>query len=125
MTAARIAIAVCGILLPYLARVPGGMTWLSQYTDTGLGGFALLGAFNAIAWGSMLSLSKKFRRPVSLLFPCVPGFAFLAWAHHNVDLSADPQAAIAIVLIPLLALLPIALGGFLGSFFDRFSARYR
>jgi hypothetical protein len=121
MTAARIAIAILGILFPYIARLPGGTAWVSQYTGNGVGAFMLLGAFNAVAWGSMIALSFLFRRPASLLFPCVAGFTFLAWAHYKLDLAADAQAAVALVFIPVFALLPIAVGGVFGYFFDRFT----
>lgn len=123
MTTARIAIAIVGILLPYIARLPGGTAWVSQYSGNGVGAFILLGAFNAIAWGSMVALSFLYHRPASLLFPCVAGFAFLAWAHYNLDLAADAQAAVALVFIPVFALLPIAVGGVLGYFFDRYATR--
>lgn len=123
MTAARIAIVILGILFPYIARLPGGTAWVSHYTGQGVGAFILLGAFNAIAWGSMIALSFLYQRRASLLFPCVAGFAFLAWAHYNLDLAADAQAAVALVFIPVFALLPIAVGGIIGYFFDRYTTR--
>lgn len=125
MTTSRIAIAIFGILFPYLARVPGGTAWVEQYTDKGASAFLLLGAFNAIAWGSMIALSFLFHRPVSLLFPCCAGFAFLGWAHFNLDLAADAQAAVALVFIPVFALLPIAVGGAFGYGLDRYLERHK
>jgi len=123
MLATRILIAVVGILFPYLARLPGGTAWMGQYTSGGVAGFLLLGAFNTIAWGSMLALSFLFYRPASLLFPCLAGFAFLGWAHYSLDLAADAQAAIALVFIPVFALVPIAIGGALGYPLDRYLVR--
>ena len=120
MHKARVMIVVIGIVLPYLARVPQGAEWLGQYTNTGFGGWLFFSALNAIAWGCLLTLSFNYQRPVSLLAPCILGFGFLAWAHGTqVDLNADPQAAIALVIVPVCALGPIAIGGILGYFVDR------
>ncbi|WP_404296403.1 hypothetical protein [Halomonas sp.] len=119
MRKARLIIVVVGIVLPYLARVPRGSEWLGQYTDTGFVGWLFFGALNAIAWGCILALSFKYERPVSLLAPCILGFGFLAWAHGTLDLSANPNAAIALVIIPVYALVPVAVGGIFGYIVDR------
>lgn len=119
MNATRLSVAVVGILLPYLVRIPGGAAWVEQYTDVGWRGFWLFGAFNAIAWGSIVALSFLFHRPGPLLIPCVLGFGFLAWAHNEVDLASDAQAALALLVIPIVALAPIVLGGVLGYVLDR------
>lgn len=123
MLNARIAIALSGILIPYVARLPRGITWLQQYLDVGLGGFLFFGGFNAIAWGAILALGSLYKRPASLLVPSLFGFAFLAWAHYSLDLAADAQAAIALVFIPVYALLPIAVGGLIGYGVDRYLRR--
>jgi hypothetical protein len=115
----RIIVAIVGILLPYVVRIPRGAAWVEQYTDVSLGGFLFIGAFNAIAWGSIIALSFLYRRPALLLLPCVAGFAFLGWAHYTLDLASDAQAAIALDFIPVYALLPIALGGAIGYVLDR------
>lgn len=119
MRKARFIIAVVGSVLPFFSRLPQGSEWLAQYTDTGFGGWMFLSVSNAIAWGCILAVSSKYERPVSLLVPCVLGFGFLAWAHGTLDLSADPQAAIALVIIPIYALVPIVVGGKLGYVLDR------
>lgn len=119
MQKARFIIIILGILLPYLARLPGGIEWLQQYTDISIGGWLFFGAFNAIAWGSILAISFKYKRPLSLIAPCLLGFGFLAWAHYTVDLAADAQAAIALIFIPIFALLPIAIGGIVGYWIDQ------
>lgn len=123
MLKARIAIALIGILLPYAARLPRGFNWVAQYLDVGLGGFVFFGGFNAIAWGAILALGFLYKRPASLLVPSLFGFAFLAWAHYSLDLAADAQAAIALVFIPIYALLPIAVGGLIGYGVDRYLRR--
>lgn len=119
MIATRILIVIVGIVLPYAARLPRGTEWVGQYTGTGLNGFLMLEAFNAIAWGSLLGLTFLIRRPIAMLAPCLLGFGFLAWTHATLDLAADAQAGIGIVLIPIYALAPIAVGGVIGLVLDR------
>ena len=119
MRGARVLVACVGITLPYIARLPSGIDWLKQYTDSGAGGWLLLGAFNAVAWVAILSASFAYQRTVSLLAPAILGFGFLAWAHSTLDLRADAQAAIALVFIPIYALLPIAMGAAIGYAVDR------
>lgn len=119
MRTARFLVILVGLALPYAARLPRGAQWLAQYTDTAIGGWLFLGAFNAIAWGALLGISFLYRRPISLLVPCAFGFGALAWAHATLDLRADAQSALALIFIPIYALLPIAVGGALGYVLDR------
>lgn len=121
---ARFIVVLVGVLLPYAARLPRGIEWLRQYTDTSPGGWLFLAAFNAIAWVAMLAISFTYRRPASLIAPCLLGFGFLAWAHATLDLTADAQAAIALVVIPIYALIPIAVGGIVGYAIDRKMRRH-
>lgn len=123
MLRARLLVAIAGILLPYLARLPRGLDFLRQYTDAGLEANLSLGAFNAVAWGALIAVSFLFRRPATLLIPCLPGFGFLAWGHFNLDLAADAQAGVALVFLPLYALAPIAVGAVLGYAWDRRSRK--
>ncbi|MEI9961154.1 MAG: hypothetical protein WDM76_08540 [Limisphaerales bacterium] len=104
----RIAIIVIGILLPYLARIPRGYGWLAQYFSNdsflvNFGGALFLGAFNAIAWGSILYVSFRYKHPVSMLFPAIFGFGFLAFCHFNLDLASSSTAAVALAFIPIYA----------------------
>lgn len=124
MNIARIIVAVVGIFLPYLVRLPRGLDWVGQYTNTGLFGFMIFGAFNAIAWGSIIGVSFLYRRVVSLLFPAVFGFGFLAWEHYSLDLRADAQAAIALVFIPIISLVFVMVGGLCGGVADRYLRRH-
>lgn len=120
MLTIRIAIVIFGILLPYLARIPGGSSWLQQYTGNGIGGFLFFGAFNAIAWGAILSFTFLYKHKPPIIVPVLFGFAPLAWVHGTYDLSSDAQAAIGLVFIPIYALAPIAVGGFIGYLIDRY-----
>lgn len=119
MAQARWAVVAVGLVLPYLARLPGGLDWLAQYTAGGLGGALLLSGFNAIAWGAIVAISVAYRHAASVLAPALAGFVPLAWAHASLDLASDAQAAIALVFIPVYALLPIAVGGVVGGVIDR------
>jgi hypothetical protein len=124
MRNARFILVLVGVLLPYAARLPYGVEWLRQYTDESLGGWLFFAAFNAIAWGAILAISFMYRRPASLVAPGLLGFGFLAWAHAALDLRADAQAALALVFIPIFALVPIAAGGAIGYIVDRRLRRY-
>ena len=123
MRKVHFAVIVFGILLPYLARVPRGLSWLNEYTSLGIAAFLMIEAFNAISWGSIVLLSFWYQRPASILFPVVFGFSYLAWAHFSLDLKSDAQAGIALFIIPIYALLPILIGALIGYFFDRRSRR--
>src|SRR4051812_17640044 len=97
MRNARIAIAVVGIILPYLARLPYGMDWLRQYSEVSIFGYLFFAAFNAVGWGGILAFSYVYKRPIYLIFPALFGFTFLALAHSWIDLSADAQSALLLV----------------------------
>src|SRR6476659_3659337 len=104
MSRARVAIAAVGILMPYLARIPGtlsrGSSWLTSYLGGGIGGFLFFGGFKAIVWRTLIGLSYLVRKPSPLIVPSVAGFGFLAYAHAHLDLASDAQAAVALVFIP-------------------------
>ncbi|MET0254656.1 MAG: hypothetical protein ABWZ85_06490 [Luteibacter sp.] len=123
MRNARFMVVLVGVLLPYAVRLPGGLAWLQQYTDQDLDGWLYFLGFNAIAWGAILAISFLYRRPVSLIAPCLLGFGCLAWAHASLDLRADALAGIAIMFIPIYTLVPIVIGGAVGYFIDRKSRR--
>jgi hypothetical protein len=123
MRKAQITTALIGILPPYAARLPRGTAWLWQYIDGGLSGFLFISGFNAIAWGAIVALCRLYKRPACIVIPALFGFGFLAWAHSSLDLVADAQAAVALVFIPIYALLPIAVGGMIGYGVDRYLRR--
>lgn len=115
----RIAIVIFGILLPYFARIPGGSSWLNQYTSGGMSSFLFFGSFNAIAWGAILFCTFLYKHKLSAIAPVLFGFVPLALVHGMYDLSSDAQAAIGLIFIPIYALVPIAVGGVIGYLLDR------
>jgi hypothetical protein len=126
MIKSRIAIVVIGILLPYLARLPGavsrGPDWLWSYLGNGLVAALFFGLFNAIAWGAVLKASYSYRNPHSVWFAAVPAFVFLAANHAKLDLSSDAQAALGLLFIPIYSLPLIFFGWLAGKWFDQRTA---
>lgn len=123
MIRARALVITTGVALPYLARLPGVLTrgpdWLWSYFSGGIGALLFFGGLNAICWGTVLAASFSFRNPRAVWFPAVFGFSLPVYFHSSVDLSSDPQAAIALVQIPLLSLPLVFLGWLVGGWFDR------
>jgi hypothetical protein len=123
MKTARILIVVIGILLPYLARLPGtfvnGIDWFTSYFGTGIGAVIFFEVFNAICWGSILGTSFSYRHSCSVWFPAGFGFAFLAVSHAFLDLASSSTAAIALVFIPIYSLPFVLIGWLVGLWFDR------
>ena len=119
----HLKIALVGVLMPYVARLPRGIEWVQQYTNVGLMGNLFLGALNAIPWGCMIAASSVFRDKRLVVFPCAFGFAALAWGHYSLDLKSDSTAAIALVIIPVYATMAVGIGTGLGLAIDWLKAR--
>lgn len=115
----RVLIVVFALVLPYLSRLPGGREWLGQLTQAGWGGFLFLAACSAVVWGGLLLCSWLYRRMSSLWIPALLGYGFLAWVYGSIDLRADAQAALGLLIAPLYSLAPMLLGGLIGWWFDR------
>ena len=93
--------------LPYLCRLYKGLDWMLQYLPDSLGGVLFFGAFNAVAVAPLLlAWFLRKRLPVTwyLTFAAVTGLICLL--HHDYDLAADAQAAIALVIFPFFILVP-------------------
>ena len=120
---ARWTLAVLGIIAPYLARLPGipthGLGWLTSYFGDHWIAPLFFGAFNAVAWVPAVLLTLTYRHPQSVWFPAIGLVGSSLWLHSLVDLSADAQAAIALVVLPFYTLPFTATGWLLGHFYDR------
>lgn len=123
MKRTKILIAISGILLPYLARIPGalikGPVWITTFMDQGVGGFVFLGALNFIFWGSVLLSVTTYRHPRSAWFPVILGFAAPAICYGLVDLRSSSTAVLSMVFIPLYALPLVLIGWLAGLRYDR------
>lgn len=108
----RWAIAVVGVTLPYVAQ--WGQAGWDIYWGSGWQGQLLIGAMGAVLWLPLLGLTWCYRYPLSMLPSALLGFGFALWGHVSVDLSADAQAALALVVIPVWALVPAAVGALMG-----------
>jgi hypothetical protein len=118
MRSARVAVVIVGILVPYAVRLLPGGGGVGPYVQQGLSAILFLGAFNVIAWGSIVACSILYRHPAALLGPALLGFGYVGWGHYTLDLSAGAQAGVAVVFIPVYALPYIAVGAVLGYLFD-------
>ena len=122
MVTARMSIALLGIALPYLARLPGmvlyGPDWLTSYFGSGLGAIVFFGIFNAINWGTIVVGTLAFRSMPAIVVAALIGFAYPLYAHATLDLASDAQAAIALIFIPIYSLPLVGLGWLLGMGVD-------
>jgi hypothetical protein len=123
----RWAIAIAGILTPYLSRIPGtfvhGPGWLTSYFGDTLWAPLFFGAFNAVCWVPAVLATSGYRRASSAWFPAIGALGSSAALHANIDLAADAQAAIALVIIPFYTLPFTGLGWWLGRHWDRRRSR--
>lgn len=123
MHKARIIVIIIGVFVPYLARLPGGMDTLGQYVGAGFLGFLLIEALNSVTWGSILAISFSYKRQALIVFPSLLGFGYLAFQHYSLDLSSNPNAPIALAIIPFYSLVPIGIGGVIGYVIDWYLKR--
>lgn len=107
-----------GVLIPYLARVPRGIDWLADYLDGGFVGFVMLQVFNSIAWGAIIVVGLAFRRKALIWLPAIAGFSYLFYRHNTLDLRSDAQSSLALIFIPIYALLPVVGGAALALLID-------
>lgn len=109
----RWTLVVIGVLLPYVAQLGNGAGW-QMYVDSGWQGNVFLLALGAVLWLPLLGLTCCYRYRSSIWWPAALGLGFAFWAHVSVDLSADAQAGLAVVMIPLLSLVPLSIGALIG-----------
>lgn len=119
----RWIVAILGIAIPYLSRLPGvsehGWSWLTSYFGDTLWAPLFFGAFNAVCWAPVIVGSQLYKIPSSIWYPAVGALASSAVMHSTVDLAADAQAAIALVIIPFLTLPFSATGWIIGYMVER------
>lgn len=112
----RWAVVLVGVGLPYAAQL--GQAGWQTYMDSGWQGQLFMAALGAVLWLPLLALTWLYRYPLSMLPPALLGLGFALWGHASVDLAADAQAALALIFIPLWALVPAAVGALMGAGMD-------
>jgi len=110
MRRARLVVIVVGILLPYLARIPGAPITGSSWFRWGPSRHRVHRCPSGAVPGGILLASFTFRHPSTLWFPAALGFGAVAIGHAFLDLSSSSTAALGLVAIPLLSL-PLVLIG--------------
>ena len=119
MRSRLLGVGLVGLVLPFLARLPGcvtqGSQWLRQYLGSGLSAFLFLEAFNLIALGGALVAAFVVRQRGLWMLPVVAGYAYVAYGHGTLDLKSDAQAAIGLIFIPIYSLPYFAGGGLLAA----------
>ena len=118
----RWTLVLMGVLLPYVAQL-GSDAGLQTYADIGWQGHLFLFAMSAVLWLPLLGLTWLYHHPKCIWWPAVLGLGFAFWAHVSVDLSEDAQAGLAVVMIPVLSLAPLAIGAVIGWALDRRARR--
>lgn len=123
-------IALTGILLPCVVRIPGGIPWVAQlWQEPHLASLAFFHTLNAIGWLPVLLAARIAGQGVWDWPPLVTGDGFLALAYATLDLSADAQAAIAWLFIPLISIpftfAALALGCFLRWLTTNYEIRWK
>lgn len=120
---ARWLIAALGVLTPYLARLPGmffhGPGWLTSYFGDVIWAPLFFGGFNAICWLPAVLATLTYRHARSAWYPAVGALGSSAALHATVDLAADAQAAIVLIVIPFFTLPFTATGWIIGHYADR------
>lgn len=123
MKTARLLIIVVGVLLPFLARIPGalieGKSWFTSYFDGGFGGVAFIIGLHVLCWGSILLATFSYKQTTAVWFPAVFGFAFAGLSHAFLNLNSSSTAALGLVAIPLLSVPVVLIGWLLGLWYQR------
>ncbi|MEZ0223523.1 MAG: hypothetical protein ACAH83_03135 [Alphaproteobacteria bacterium] len=118
----RYSLVIFGLLLPYLARIPGipfkGIDWLTSMAGKGLGSMLFFAAFNTICWGPIYALAGTFKKPRYALFPAAFGFAFPLYAYVTIDLASSSTAAIALIFIPIYSVPLTLIGWMAGKYYE-------
>lgn len=109
---------VIGLLAPFVARflmVPvRGVDWLTVYFQSILAllFISLFSLIPIVAWYIIGDSNKK--KPLAFWFSVAGGLVYLLLAHGFLDLSSGSTAGVALVFIPISALVPIVAGWLLG-----------
>tara|TARA_B100000780_G_scaffold188301_1_gene132340 strand:- start:446 stop:763 length:318 start_codon:yes stop_codon:yes gene_type:complete len=98
-----------------------GLDWFMSYVDTSIGGYLFIGIANAISWGLIIALSQNYKKSTTIIYPALLGFSFVAWGHLTLDLSADAQAALGFLFIPIYSIPFILTGWVIGLIIEKYN----
>ena len=94
--------------IPYACRIWRGLDWVAQYLpdnkDHLISGLIFIGIFASLPAIPLIAafLLRKWI-PVAFFLSIIVATALLGFWHHNYDLASDAQAAIGLVIIPIMA----------------------
>jgi hypothetical protein len=94
--------------IPYACRIWRGLDWMAQYLpdnkDHLISGLIFIGIFASLPAIPLIAafLLRKWI-PVAFFLSIIVATALLGFWHHNYDLASDAQAAIGLVIIPIMA----------------------
>ena len=108
-------------LIPYACRIWRGLDWVAQYlpdnNDHLILGLIFLGVFASLPAIPLIAafLLRKWI-PVTFVLSIIVATVLLGFWHHNYDLASDAQAAIGLVIIPIMAtMITSAVAGIIGT----------
>ncbi len=111
-------------LLPYLCRLPHGVDWMLQYLpDSGTFMFGLLFFHTFYSMPAIiLMVAVNIAKPLSATFllPLTVISIATFMLNHDYDLASDAQAAIGLMVWPLMAAFFGFLAMLLGALLDKF-----
>lgn len=100
-----------------------GSEWFTSYLGSSPTAFLFFGVFNLLGWGCIYLAASTYENPRSSWFPAVFGFSLPLYAHPQLDLASDAQAAIGLVIIPIYSIPLTCIGGLIGKWVDRRSSK--
>jgi len=108
-------------IIPYACRIWRGLDWVAQYLpdnkDHLISGLLFIGVFASLPAIPLIAafLLRKWI-PVTFFLSIIVATALLGFWHHNYDLASDAQAAIGLVIIPIMAtMITSAVAGIIGT----------
>jgi len=104
--------------LPYACRLYRGLDWAAQYLPDrehfliGMIFFQAFASLPAIPIIATIWLGRMGR--IALVLSLLTATSFLVFWHHDYDVASDAQAAIGLIVIPILACGPTVLAAAVG-----------
>ena len=109
------AVVIYGILMPYLT-LPISSTGFPSGLPTG--GHVFLVVVNVVAWGPVCLFAWLLKRLSSKIAVATLGLMPLSLAYLALDFSSDPQAPVALLILPFLAITLLMPGWLLADFIE-------